>query len=136
MVKIVNGHAYNAIDLTGETFGVLTVLGWGRKSGKHRLWTCQCACGVIKDIRRELLISGKAQSCGCAKSRLISHKKKQHGLASHPLYSIWTKMIGRCTKPTAKAWKYYGARGISVCEEWTNDVWAFFAWAVSRNGFI
>ncbi len=33
-------------------------------------------------------------------------------------YWIWAKMKTRCATPTVKDYKYYGARGITVCSEW------------------
>lgn len=122
------------VDLTGRKFGYLTVIGRGRWSGPHQLWTCQCACGVQTDVYGRCLVAGETKSCGCAKGRIISQKITRHGLSGHPLYRIWVGMIWRCTNPTSIGWKNYGGRGISVCSEWANDVWAFFAWAVS-NGY-
>lgn len=43
----------------------------------------------------------------------------------HPLYSVWRSMIHRCTCKTAKSFKDYGGRGISVCSEWLNDFHQF-----------
>ena len=43
-------------------------------------------------------------------------------------------MKGRCNRPTATSYKYYGGRGISVCEEWENDFAAFRDWALA-NGY-
>ena len=43
-------------------------------------------------------------------------------------------MKGRCNRPTATSYKYYGGRGISVCEEWENDFAAFRNWALA-NGY-
>jgi hypothetical protein len=42
----------------------------------------------------------------------------KHGLVGHPLYGRWRRMIQRCTDPNAKDYKSYGARGITVCNEW------------------
>ena len=43
----------------------------------------------------------------------------------HPLYPTWVMMIYRCNNPKSTLYKYYGARGITVCERWLNDFWAF-----------
>ncbi len=42
----------------------------------------------------------------------------------HPLYHTWQGMIRRCTKPKDDAYKWYGARGVAVCERWL-DFWKF-----------
>ena len=34
------------------------------------------------------------------------------------LHRVWDAMIQRCTNPNALAYKYYGGRGIRVCDEW------------------
>ena len=39
----------------------------------------------------------------------------------------WQKMIERCTKANIPAWKYYGGRGIVVCDRWRNSFKAFLA---------
>lgn len=45
------------------------------------------------------------------------------------LYNVWRGMWKRCTKPTNKAYKWYGARGIYVSDEW-KDFTAFRRWAL------
>jgi hypothetical protein len=43
----------------------------------------------------------------------------------HPEHGSWRAMIARCTNPENSAWRYYGGRGITVCQRWRDDFWAF-----------
>ena len=36
----------------------------------------------------------------------------------HPLYETWMNMRRRCSKPYHKDYRWYGARGIRVCQRW------------------
>lgn len=36
------------------------------------------------------------------------------------LLNCWQAMMGRCTKKTDPSFKYYGGRGIKVCDRWGN----------------
>lgn len=53
--------------------------------------------------------------------------------STEKLYTVWTNMRKRCQKETNPTYKYYGARGIKVCDEW-NDYEAFREWAYA-NGY-
>ncbi|CAM0040596.1 HNH endonuclease [Vibrio phage K404] len=35
-------------------------------------------------------------------------------------YGRWERMLARCYQETHKHYKYYGGRGVTVCEEWRN----------------
>ena len=55
------------IDLTGRTFGRLTVIQYDHsKNGAY--WLCRCECGKTKVIKGNSLTKGVTTSCGC-KSR-------------------------------------------------------------------
>ena len=49
------------------------------------------------------------------------------------LYRIWSAMRTRCTNPNHNSYKYYGARGLGICSEWS-DYRVFRQWALS-NGY-
>lgn len=54
------------IDLTGQTFGRLTVLEIDKSINKgDRKWICKCTCGTVKSIFGSNLRKGSTQSCGC-----------------------------------------------------------------------
>lgn len=59
------------IDLTGKTFGGLTVIKRGKdyirpSDGTARpQWICQCKCGNTTLVLGDKLRHGKTRSCGC-----------------------------------------------------------------------
>lgn len=56
-----------------------------------------------------------------------SNPRWNGGATSHPLYDSWIDMRARCSRPTHHAYPRYGGRGITVCERWQDDLWAFVA---------
>ena len=47
---------------------------------------------------------------------------------------IFRSMIQRCYNENNKAYRWYGAKGIKICDEWLNNPKSFEEWAVS-NGY-
>jgi len=58
----------------------------------------------------------------------------KHGGKGTRLYRIWLNMKNRCHNPKTPPFKNYGARGITVCDEWKDDFQAFHDWAMA-NGY-
>lgn len=50
------------------------------------------------------------------------------------LAGVYNSMKARCSNPKTIGYKYYGGKGICVCDEWKNDIQKFFKWALS-NGY-
>lgn len=108
------------LELAGAVFGRLRVIEeapegrWGQS-----VWVCECDCGErilytpsqIKAQRR------------CNRHRFVL--KPEH----RRLRAIWREMKRRCENPQVAAYRWYGARGIKVCERWQSfaafveDVW-------------
>lgn len=131
------------IDMTGQKFGRLTVVGL---SDKHQsghggaIWVCKCECGNIVEVPRGPLIYGKTKSCGCyAKeyAKNITGKREfKHGYSDSKIYHVWQRMKARCYNPNDKEYHCYGGRGIKVCDEWLgkNGNTNFIEWALA-NGY-
>lgn len=127
------------IDLTGKTFGRLTVLGRCEdrvkpSGGKETMWRCRCTCGTIKDIRSHNLIAGVTTSCGCRQRETVIARNTTHGGSCSRIYRIWGAMRTRCYNPNFREYEDYGGRGVTICSEWLNDFEAFRSWAVN-NGY-
>ena len=66
------------------------------------------------------------KSCGCSIN-------KKHGDTGTALHKIWLGMNGRCYVKNASPYKYYGGRGIIVCEEWRDSYELFKEWALANG---
>ncbi len=49
------------------------------------------------------------------------------------LYNVWKSMRQRCKNPNDHAYRYYGGKGVAICDEW-NDFKQFAKWAY-ENGY-
>jgi len=112
------------IDLTGKTFGRLTVLSKEDNVGTSgSRWLCQCQCRNTIIAASGNLRSGATNSCGRYKKEFMAKKNKankKHGLYKHPLYQCWLNLRNRCNNPKHQSYKNYGGRGIKVCKEWNS----------------
>lgn len=54
-------------DLTGRTFGRLTVIGRAPNRGKATCWKCRCVCGSTSVAEADPLVDGRTRSCGCVR---------------------------------------------------------------------
>lgn len=118
-------------DMTGMRFGRLTVLGYaGPNHRSDATWLCKCDCGTEVVVQGQSLRSGATLSCGC----YMRESKTTHHGSKERLYGIWSDMRFRCNNPKDKSYKYYGAKGVKVCDEWEHDYGAFRDWALA-NGY-
>lgn len=105
------------IDQTGKRFGRLVVQSHeGRNVNLKQLWKCQCDCGNLKIVTTQELNAGDTKSCGC----IIPNFK--HGGWNKSSYNTWRGMMRRCNNPKDKDYLKYGAKGITVCPEWSDYV--------------
>lgn len=55
---------------------------------------------------------------GRATPNRLTHGGARKG-RKHPLYGLWGTMHTRCSNRNRPSWKWYGGRGIVVCERWS-----------------
>lgn len=97
------------------------------KSGRI-YWNCICDCGNNREVIGNLLITDHSKSCGCYQSDLMRLMLTTHGMSNskNPLYEIWRGIKGRCYNKNNNAYKDYGGRKITMCDEWKNDFQKFY----------
>lgn len=106
-----------AKNLVGEVFSRLTVESRdGSTSYGKALWKCRCVCGNYVTVTTGSLMSANTTSCGC----YLKERITKHGGWKKSSYNSWRAMIRRCNVPTDKDYPRYGAKGIKVCNKWTD----------------
>lgn len=117
-------------DLTGERFGMLTVIERGENDkSRHARWWCECDCGNKVLVSSTALLNGGQKSCGCNRPKTITHGESQTRL-----YKIYYGIRQRCYNPNQVRYKHYGGRGIKMCDDWLNNYLSFADWA-KANGY-
>lgn len=124
----------NRLNLIGQRFGRLTVIEEAGINSGYTLWKCKCDCGNEIIARGTHLKYGNTRSCGCLHREMLSQISKKHGGVGTRLYNIYHGMRERCYNPKQRTYRWYGAKGIKVCDEWLNDFTTFKQWAY-ENGY-
>ena len=101
-------------DITGRRYGRLVVVGYVRP----RYWRCLCDCGMECVVFAGALQQNHTRSCGCIR-REGPHRS--HGLTGTPIHETYYHMLSRCLNSRNRDFKYYGGRGITVCERWQGE---------------
>lgn len=113
-----NNARYRHLSLDNTKIGKWFVIKEAPSKFGSKRYLCKCDCGKQKEIYAQTLRHGKSRGC-------IDCRNKKHGLSKSNLYKVWRSMLNRCQSASHKAYKWYGARGIKVCERW-KDFLNFF----------
>ena len=106
------------IDLTGQTFGRLTVT----KHVVSSYWETTCECGNTKIVHSHALRIGRTRSCGCLRNEKARERRTQHGMHGTITYNSWMQMRRRCNDPKHANYKWYGGRGVAYDPRWDSFV--------------
>jgi len=114
--------------MIGKRFGRLEVVSWAGKDKqrKDKYW-CLCDCGNYTVSVSTRLNAGKKKSCGCMveEHRRNFRGKVKHGDSNSAEYTCWQNIKERCFNPNCGSYAEYGARGITMADEWVNDYGKF-----------
>lgn len=118
----------------GETVGIYTVIELMpyKSSDRHSLYKAVCnKCNSERIARYNDLKSVKE----CRHIRADgNHRLNTMNWGDKRLESIFKNMVQRCYNQNNKDYRWYGAKGIKICEEWMNNPSLFEKWAL-ENGY-
>jgi hypothetical protein len=99
----------------------------GRRKGIYE-------CSQCKEHIERRTSHVKTSKTTLCKACLMSNKMKTHGKTNTRLFRIWQGMKDRCSNTNNPEYKYYGAKGVYVCDEWIDDFEEFYQWSI-KNGY-
>lgn len=115
------------VDYSGMKFAKLTLLRDVGKIGQgERLWECLCECGNLTVTRGAHVKFGHVKSCGCLQIENTKKANITHGMSKSSEYYTYRGMLERCYNKNNEKYRIYGARGITVSEEWIESFTNFF----------
>ena len=128
-------------DISQQQFGSLTALKYSHTKNQMAYWVYQCKCGKEHTARANIVThqvkiknDPELPSCGCVELA----RKTKHGFRkakdTHPAYRAYNGMMNRCYNPKISSYSWYGAVGVTVCDEWKNNPAAFVEWSL-QNGW-
>lgn len=126
-------------DRIGEKYGRLEIISFDKMvkrkpRGFRYYWNFLCDCGNTISVEYYAVKLGNTKSCGClhketshlnGKANTVHGHTKRSGYSSE--YISWTTMRQRCYKKENHNYKYYGEKGITVCDEWKDSFENFLA---------
>lgn len=113
----------NRGDLKVSYLNIVTPYVTKKNERNKTIYKFRCECGQFIYKEKTEVRNLKVRSCGCKKGLL--RRKGKPLKKSHELFQTWHTMKKRCYTKTSKAYKYYGGRGIKICDRWLNSFDSF-----------
>jgi hypothetical protein len=112
------------VDLTGKTFGKLTVVKLaGSSRGGSKLWECKCNCGNEKLVSTRHLNrkNNNIRSCGCLNNNNITGERNASWKGSG---NISGNFFGKHVKKSAKRRSKNGRKlDVTIDAKYLDDLW-------------
>jgi hypothetical protein len=100
---------YMIVDVTGQRFGMLTVLcrAERRENQRSLYWQCRCDCGKIVEVRGTALRHGHTTSCGCKRRQAHGNAFKIKEVAGQRFGALVAlRMVGDAPNGNGKTWAF------------------------------
>ena len=122
-------------DIVGTRIGIYDVLyECNRKTNDgHRLYHVKCSiCGFETDMAKRYIYEPKICKHVSITGRYIHGGTYKWN--NKRLKTIFEGMKARCYIPTNKSYRWHGAKGIKICDEWLDNPLSFEEWSLA-NGY-
>jgi len=91
----------------------------GRNEYGQLIVLVSCECGKEKKMLYNNIKCNVVKSCGCIRN-------STHKLSKIIEYKTWANILQKCYNKKHNSFKYYGGKGIKVCDDWKNSFEKFY----------
>lgn len=113
-----------------QDLGMLYATEKSKRKSRYGIFKCPYCNNSFKSQISNIK-NNHTKSCGCFKKDRIG---KYENLSKTRIYSIFNDIRKRTLNKKHSTYKFYGAKGITICKEWRNDFIVFYKWAMD-NGY-
>jgi len=114
-----------------DKFGSWTLLDKPKNGSIKALFVCDC--GDKHYVNYSNVRRGLSTQCVKCQAKLTATRMSTHKMSSTALYNVWAGIKRRCYNENQVSYKYYGAKGVLMCDEWRDSFESFATWAKSNN---
>lgn len=131
-----NHHTCQQYPHVGESIGIFDIIDvLPKEKNKDVIYIAKCReCGKIKQSTYNHLKRDCKDTCTHI-TKFGNIKVDMNYWSNLRIRDIFYGMLTRCydKETTKENWKYYGGKGIRVCDEWKNNPKLFEEWALSHG---
>lgn len=116
----------------GDVYGIYRVIEDTdtKTADHHRIYLLQCIhCNKFIQLPANKFAYGKNIVHSCKHDKISASVIKNKRLRE-----IYRHMYNRCYNISSKDYRFYGAKGITICDEWLIDPKVFEKWS-KKNGY-
>lgn len=121
----------------GETHGIYTLVDVFDEKDKYGHWIYKGICNVCgreKCSHYGSFSGPKSMATVCTHIGINGKYIEQTQWESQKICAIFNGMKSRCYNQNDKSYRWYGNKGIKICNEWIDNPKSFEDWALS-NGY-
>lgn len=101
------------------------------------IYNCKCIhCGIVRQTKLANIKYKKSTKCThyvTIGNITIPNLSQEHSIPIIRLRKIYIHILRRCYDETNKDYRFYGAKGVTVCDEWINNPSKFYQWSITHG---
>lgn len=132
-----NKSKFDPCSHIGEIHGIYKIIDVSDEKDKygHYIYTAECQeCGYKKYTHYGEISGDSGRAYTCNHLTVCGDYIQKTKWNNKRIGNIFNGMKQRCYNPNERSYKWYGAKGIKICDEWINSPKSFEEWSL-QNGY-